>query len=175
MASPTTNLYPTMVSRLATELATLTQYTGLVISTQVFRAAALPAFTTYAIIVSPSNHPWDERLISTRSLQYVFRVDLYLLVKNFHVSQSLFNTTAPLGIFQMAEDVKTLLRASTLSGLLDKSYMEAGGDPAHGGAGGLDFEELAAAGFDAGEYIFVHRLRIPYIGRMQPFCFERTP
>lgn len=172
---PSINLYPTMVSRLATELATLTQYTSLVVSTQVFRAASLPAFTTYAIIISPSNHPWDERVIALREVQYIFRVDLYLLVKNFHASQSLFNTTAPLGIFQMAEDVKTLLRASTLSGLLDKTYAEAGGDAANWGAGGLDFEEIAAAGFDGGEYIFVHRLRMPYLGRMLPFCFPKTP
>lgn len=167
------NQYSTMVSRLNSELAAglAASYAGLIVRSEVFRPARLPVFTRYCIVISPAQQPWAERRVAAREVQYLFRADLYLLCKNWDESDSLFGVTAGAkGLFEMIEDVKNLLRQSTLSGLLDKTYDEAGGDGQRLGPGGVEFGEVIVPGFDAGEYAFVQRARIPYLGRMIPFC-----
>jgi hypothetical protein len=166
------NSYTDLVTALTAKLVTLTGYSGLTVLSQQFRPAALPAFGNYCIVVSPNARPWDEIRTGVRQIQYLHRVDLFLLVRRWDESgDSLYGTASgKLGLFQMVEDVKFLLRGTTLGELLDRTYDEPGGDLSKGGAGGVDFEELAAPGFEAGEYSFVHRVRIPYLARMQAFC-----
>ncbi len=175
MSAP--NLYSQMIAGLLTELATLEAgYAGLVVKAKIFKANDLPAFVRYAIVVSPSTMPWEERRIGVPQIQYTMRAELVLLVKNFHETDSLFGTTAgSLGLFQLIDDVKTRLRISTLGGLIDKgnkSYDEP--------AGPLGFETGAVSAFDSDEKAFVHRARLLYTARpgappLNPFCHERLP
>lgn len=166
----------TLTSRLVSELSAglAANYPGLVVQRGLFRPAALPAFDRYAIFVAPASRPWDERRIAVPEIQYIMRVDLFLLVKNWEQTDApLFGTAAGnRGLFEFIQDVKTLLRLSDLSGLLDKTYDEPGGDPSKQGAGGVEFQD-PIGGFDAGEYAFVHRARIPYQARLKPFCHPR--
>jgi hypothetical protein len=160
--------YVTLCDRLATELTSglAATYPAIVVSKQVWDPARLPAFTTYSIVISPSSRLWSERRINIVQIQYTFSVDLYLLVKNFDEVGAVFGTTAgSLGVLQMIDDVKSTLRSSTLSGLLDKTYDEPGGE--------VSFGKLAAGGLDTAEHYWVHRALIPYTGRMQPFAPTR--
>jgi hypothetical protein len=168
------NLYTTMIATLASELAALsTDYAGLVVSPMVFRQAAIPTFARYSIVIAPATRPWDEKRVGIRLVQYIFRADLYLLCKSWDPEKSLFGTaTGEKGIFELIKDVKDLLRMSTLGGLLDKTYDEPGGDAMQLGAGGVEFEEVAAGGFDSAEHTFIHRAKILYQGRMHPFCHD---
>lgn len=170
------NQYSTFINQLATELATLSSsYTGLEVFKMDFRPTNLPDFDRYGIVISPSARPWEEKVKAVRNIQYIFRADIYLLVKNFSETDSLFGTTAPdLGLFQMVEDVKSLLRLSDLSGLLDKTYAEPAGDPNQGGGGPVEFETSAAAGFDSGGHAHVRRAKLPFVGRMIPFCHPKV-
>jgi len=97
------------------------------------------------------------------------RADLWLLVKNWHETDSLFGTAAPdLGLMQLLWDVKELLRLSDLDGLIDrgnKTYDEP--------AGPVSFESSAVQAFDSGEKAFIHRVRLVYTARLNPFCHPR--
>lgn len=166
----------TLTSRLVSELTTgLTgNYANLYVARGLFRPAALPTFDRYAIIVSPAPRPWDERRVAVPKIQYTLRVDLYVLVKNWEQTDNpLFGTAAGnRGLFELVNDIKVLLRLSNLSGLLDKTYDEPGGDPSAQGAGGMEFQDTIP-GFDTAEHALVHRVRIPYQARMEPFCHPR--
>lgn len=164
------NRYSTLVSRLATVLTGLTGYDGLAVLTQMFRPTRIPALAgNYGIVISPTKVPWEERRTAIREVQDLYRLDLFLLVRNFNESDSLFGTTpGSLGLFQMISDVKVLLRGNDLDGLLDLTYDEVAGDSSRQGAGPVEIEEVASPGFDADEYTFVHRARLPFLGRMIP-------
>lgn len=170
------NEYSTMITRLVSELGSglAASYAALTVQAGLFRPASFPEFTRYAVIVSPTARPWDEHRHSVGAIQYIFRADLTALVKNWDASSdSLFGTTAgALGVFELAKDIKELLRVSDLSGLLDKTYDEPGGDSRRLGPGGMEFEDLIQ-GFDSGEHAFVHRIRIPYLARTRSFCHAR--
>lgn len=173
MSNPVTSVSDGVVAALTAGLAS---YTGVVIQPGLFRPASLPTFERYSVIVAPAARPLGERRIAIAMIQYVVRLDLYVLVKNWEQTTSpLFGTAAPnRGIFELINDVKVVLRASTLGGILDKTYDEPGGDsssPAQGG-GDLDFQD-SIQGFDGKEHAFVHRARIPYVGRLAPFCHPR--
>jgi hypothetical protein len=159
--------YVTMCASLRAELAVLVStYAGLVVEERVWDPARLPDFLRYCIIVAPNGRLWTERRISIVQIQYTFHVDLYLLVKNFDEAASVFGVTAgSLGLLQLIEDVKATLRSSTLSGLLDKTYDEPGGD--------VSFGKVASGGLDSAEHSWAHRALIPYTGRMQPFAPTR--
>lgn len=164
------NPYSSLLTALATELATLSSgYTGLAVVKKRFDPAALPAFDRYLIVVSPAeNEPWTEKIIAVRHFQYVMNVDLFLLVKNFDDVNSLLGETTPnKGLFELVDDVKDLLRTTTLSGTLDKTYSEA--------AGPLHIEYAATAGFDSGEKAFVRRARLRYKAGLPSFCWPITP
>lgn len=161
---------------MAVELAALaTSYTGLVVTRRRFDPRQLPTFDRYAIVLSPSSRPWEEQRHGPGNVNYLFRVDVYLLVKDWGDSDaSLFGVAAgSRGLFQLVEDVKDLLRLSNLNGLLDKTYDEPGGDARALGGGGVEFGETAAPGFESGEFTFVWRVRIPYVARTVPFCHVR--
>jgi hypothetical protein len=81
-------------------------------------------------------------------------------------------TTGALGLFELVDDVKDLLRLSDLAGLLDKTYDEPGGDSNKQGAGAVEFQDTIQ-GFDSAEHAFVHRARIPYVALTIPFCHQR--
>jgi hypothetical protein len=74
-----------------------------------------------------------------------------------------------MGLFQFVKDAKDHLRTHTLNGLLDKTYDEPGGDSGTGGGGGIDFENVQQ-GLESGGHDFVHRARMTFVGRMQPYC-----
>jgi hypothetical protein len=173
------NDYSTATSRLASELQAglVGKYTGLVTARQVFKPDRLPSsFTRYGIVVSPHARPWDERRISNLAVQYVFRVDLYALVANYDEANSLFGDTTPnFGLFELVNDIKDLLRVTDLSGLLDKTYDEAAGDPRVNGGGGVEFGDLATPALDTGTQIVVQRAKIPFVGRTDGFCHPRVP
>lgn len=170
------NIVSSVTSQLTTELAAglTSDYAALAVQRSLFRPAELPAFTRYAIIITPNPRLWEERREAIAKVQYVVRLDLYLLVKNWDTSSDpLFGTTAgSLGLFELINDVKELLRISDLNGLLDKTYDEPGGDASALGAGAVEFQETIQ-GFDSGEHAFVHRAKIPYIARTAPFCHPR--
>lgn len=166
------NPYSTMAASLVTVIGTLvTGYPGLVVKAKLFKPNDLPDFDRYAVIVSPNVMPWDERRTGIPQVQYILKADLFLLVKNFHEEDSLFGVAATaLGIFEMINDVKTLLRLSDLGGLIPagvKSYDEP--------AGPLTFESGATGGLESAEKAFVHRARLVYTARMAPFCHPRLP
>jgi hypothetical protein len=166
------NQYSQVVSGLVTALEGLTGYPGLIVRAKLFKPNDLPEFEQYLIVVSPNAMPWDERRIGIPLIQYIMRADLFLLVKNFDEFKSLFETTVAgeLGLFQMIDDVKTLLRLSDLGGLIDKgnkTYDEPSGP--------LNFEASAVVGFDSDEKAFVHRARLVYTARLNPFCHPRLP
>jgi hypothetical protein len=170
------NVVSLVTSQLVTELSALTSsYAAVAVQRSLFRPAELPAFTRYAIIVTPNSRVWEERRIAIAMIQYVVRLDLYLLVKNWDTSSdSLFGTTAgSLGIFELIDDVKDLLRISTLNGLIDKTYDEPGGDSSEQGGGAVEFQDTIQ-GFDSGEHAFVHRAKIPYVALTTPFCHPRN-
>lgn len=169
------NLYSVLSERLAAVLeARLTQYGTLVVARRLFRPDSLPDFQRYCLIVSPSASPWEEQRTAVREVQDKLRFDLHALVVNFDETHALYGTTAPnLGLFQLVRDVKDALRLETFDGLLDKTYDEAGGDARQGG-GPVQFHTMATPGFDAGEHSFIYRARIPYLGRVQPYCHARA-
>ena len=169
--------YTQMINQLATELAAglAADYPNLEVFKMAFRASNIPDFQRYGIVVSPAARPLEEKVVGVRNVQYVCRADIYLLVKNFSETDSLFGTaTSGFGLFEMIEDVKDLIRLTTLGGLLDKTYAEAAGDPTQGGGGPVEFEDSAAAGFDSGGKSFVRRARLPFVGRMIPFCHAKV-
>ncbi len=177
---PALNSYSAVAAALASTLTTAltTAYSGLVVSKRHFRADNLPTnFTRYGLIVSPASRPWDERRTAIREIQYIYKIDLFLLVQNFDPDLSLFGTGSsesdPPGLFQMIDDVKNALRTNTLGGLLDKTYDEPGGDPSKNGGGGVEFQNVATPGLDTGTYALVHRARIPFVGRVMPFCHSK--
>jgi hypothetical protein len=156
-----------MSTRLVTELTTalgLYGYTPLVVLKGIWKPRALAPFTRYAVFVAPpTTDPWTERFISSREVVYILRADIFLLVKNYNEEQSVYGDTAPnLGVFQMIADVKAILRATDLSGLVERTYEET--------TGGSAFETGAAAGFDTGEYGWVHRAKVTYRAQMHGFC-----
>lgn len=169
------NVVSSITSRMVTELGALTtSYALLMVQRSLFRPASLPAFSRYAIIIAPSTRPLEERRNAIANIQYVVRLDLFLLVKNWDLTDDpLFGTTAgALGLFELVDDVKDLLRLSDLNGLLDKTYDEPGGDSNKQGAGAVEFQDTIQ-GFDSGEHAFVHRARIPYVALSIPFCHQR--
>jgi hypothetical protein len=170
------NQYSAVTAQLVTELGALSGYSSVVVSRRIFRPSSLPAFTRYCIIVSPAPRPWDELRLGAGKIEYVFRVDLYLLVRRWEETDNpLFGTSAGnYGLFQMIEDVKTMLRLSTLGGLLDKTYDEPGGDSTALGSGGIEFQEIASPGFESDEFSFVHVAKVPYKARTVPFCHPRN-
>lgn len=162
------NEYSLFTDRLKTELLAglAALYAGLVVERRVFKANDLPAFTRYCIVVSPNGIPWEERVVSVRTTQYIYRADLYLLVKAFNEELSLFGTAAPdRGIFEFLKDTKALVRGTTLSGLLDKTYEEP--------AAPTQFEWSAVNAFESGEKTFIHRLRQVVTVRTNPVCHPR--
>lgn len=164
------NVYSDFLKKTGTELATgLTGlgYTPLTVKVAVWKPRALPVFEKFYVQVAPPlSNLWTERRISTKEVQYVLRANIFLLVKNYDEELSLHgdDSTAPdLGIFQLISDVKNLLRATNLNGLLSRTYNETVGDVA--------FESGAASGFDVGSRDWVHRALVPYTGETEPFCF----
>lgn len=152
----------------------LEHYAGLVVAERLFHPANLPAFSRYCLIISPSQNLWTEERHGIRQVQDVIRLDLYALVQNFHATNALYGTVAPhLGLFELVSDIKAALRTETFDGLLDKTFDEAGGDARRGG-GPVQYHTMATSGFDAGEHSFIYRSRIPFLGRMQPYCHARA-
>lgn len=157
--------YTTMSARVKQNLLSVlaTGYPDLVVNERVFRPNTLPQFDRYCILVSPSARPWVERRVSIQTLQYTLTLDLHLLVRNFDERESLYGAVdGSLGLFQMVDDVKAALRSTDLSGLLDKTFDEPGGD--------VSFSGGSWSGLDTAEHTWVHRALIPYSGRLQPFC-----
>lgn len=166
------NKYSLMTERLQTVLAAgLVQYTALRVDRKIFKPNDLADFTRYCIVISPNGNPWEERREGVPKIGYIFRADLWLLVKNWDETLSVYGTAAPdLGLLQLVEDVKDLLRLSDLEGLIDrgsKTYDEP--------AGPLTLDSTAVAAFDSAEKTWVHRARLVYTARMTPFCHERLP
>lgn len=161
------NDYTTMttglVSLLTTELGTLS-YTPLVVQRRIWKPRDLPTFDRYMVIVAPPiTNPWTERQIATREFAYILTADIFLLVKNYNEEQSVFGDTAPnLGVFQMIADVKAILRATDLNGLVDRTFTET--------VGGSAFETGASGGMDTGEFAWVHRAKLQYTAQMHAFC-----
>jgi hypothetical protein len=153
-----------IATRLVSALTGLTGYSGLVVAKQVFKPDRLPAgFSRYGVVVSPHPRPWSERRTAIREVQYTYRFVLYLLVANFDDTLAVFGESAPdKGVFEMVSDVKALLRTHTLSGLLDKTYDEIGGD--------VEFGSLATPAFDSGSAVVIHRATMTFEGRTSPFC-----
>jgi hypothetical protein len=170
------NGYSSVSSALKSLLTGLSGYSGLVVSEQHYKPDLLPAsFSRYGIIISPSGRPWEERRTGNLEVQYIFRADLMVLVANFDPTNALLGATAPnKGLFEMVSDIKDLIRTSSLGGLLDKTYDEAGGDSRMNGGGPVEFQSTAAPGLDTGNYAVVNRARIPFVGRTQPFCHGRV-
>ena len=159
------NLYTTMVERLVstltTELGTLS-WTPLVVEAGRWDPRILPEFERYYVKVSPPPRPWVERRISTKEIQYLLRADIVLLVKNFSEEGALFGDNLPTaGVFQFVSDVKDVLRATDLSGLLSRTYDETAGE--------VDVNTIG--GFETGPRVWVHHARVPYTAAMEPFCF----
>lgn len=173
------NDYTTMTVRLVTELAAglASAYANLVVEPRHWDPRKLPAFARYAIVVSPDRQPIAERRLAVNKVQEVMRAQVYVLVKNWDETAmpepALFGTVdGDLGLFEMVKDVKNLLRASDLSGLLDKMYDEAAGDaqsPGQG-AGPVEYQPV---GFAAEEHQMAYVARVPYLARIQPFCHPR--
>lgn len=159
-----TDMTEALVSELTTGLAGLS-YAPLTVRSGVWRPRTLPEFDKFLVhIAPPLSNVWTERRISTKEVQYVLRADIYLLVKNYGEELSVFGDTAPdLGVFQFVSDVKNLLRATDLSGLLSRTYRETEGDVA--------FDGGAADGFETGPRSWVHRARVPYTAECEPFCY----
>jgi hypothetical protein len=170
------NVVSQVTAQMATELldALAPSYADLIVRRGLFRPASLPVFSRYAIIVAPNIRPWEERRNAIANIQYVVRLELYLLVKNWEQTDTPLFGDQPgaLGLFELVNDTKDLLRISDLDGLLDKTYDEPGGDSAKQGPGALEFQDTIP-GFDGDEYAFVHRARIPYLARTVPFCHPR--
>jgi hypothetical protein len=174
------NDYSTLTERLVAELLSglAASYAGLVVQRRNWEPARLPDFSRYAIVVSPDPRPVTERRIAVPQIQYIMRAQVYLLVKNWEDTipePALWGTTAgSLGLFEFVKDVKNLLRASDLSGLLDKTYDEAAGDAQSPGQGGGSVEYgTLIPGFTANEYALLYPARIPYLARIKPFCHAR--
>lgn len=178
------NGYSALTHRLGQVLLSGLQsnYTGLLVERKQFKPDQMPeAFNRYAIVISPPPRPWDERRLAVREVQYTFRVDLLLFVANFDGEKALFGTdTGERGLFEFINDVKDLLRVNDLrlpgevNGFLDKTYDEPGGDPRMEGGGGVEFQELATTGYDSGSYSTVYRAKIPFLGRVAPFCHGKV-
>ena len=165
-----TNVYSLFIKRTTQYLPTgLTGlgYDPLVVTDGIWKPNAVPVFDKFYVQVAPPlSNLWTERRISTKEVQYVLRANIFLLVKNYDDELSLHgdDATAPdLGIFQLISDVKNLLRATNLSGLLSRTYNETVGD--------VGFESGAAPGFEVGPRDWVHRAVVPYTAETEPFCF----
>lgn len=169
MSSKYVTLCSTIKADLTTALAA--SYAGIVVDTRLFKADRLPDLsgTNYAIIVSPPPVILEERKVSTRSIQLVYFVNLFLLVKNFDEVNALFGVTpGALGIAQLVEDVKTAIYTSINSGalnaLLSESLSELGQK--------VQFDSSALPAFDSGEYPFVYRALQPFMGgEKNPTCY----
>jgi hypothetical protein len=167
------NQYSQLTSELATALEGLKLHpygwpSTLVISRRMYKEAQLPDFTRYCIIISPPGNPWEERRMAVPKVHFFFHVDLYLLVKNYDETSALFGESLPdLGLFQLVNDVKVLLRIDDLGGMLTrstKSYDEPGGP--------LNFHYFTG-GFDSGEKSFVFRAKQPYVTELPQDCHPR--
>jgi hypothetical protein len=166
------NDFSTAINTLATELLAglAAGYTpNLKVVARHYEAGKIPNFDRYCIIIAPAaSNTWIETVKAVRNFQYVFSIDAYLMVKNFDDFNSLFGETSPnKGLFEMINDFKDLIRATTLSGLLDKTYSEPGGP--------VSIEYAASSGFDSGEHSFIRRAKIPCQFRMRTFCIPLTP
>lgn len=175
MANDYTTMTLTLVSELSSGLAA--SYAGLVVRPQHWDPRKLPAFTRYAVIVAPDSRPVEERRLAVNNIQYIQRAQLYVLVKNWdettYPEPALYGTAVGLlGLFEFVKDVKNLLRASDLGGLLDKTYDEAAGDARSPGQG-AGAVEYQPPGFAADEHLMLYAMRVPYIARMKPFCHAR--
>jgi hypothetical protein len=172
------NAYSQVTAALESALsAALTpSYSGLVVVRAQFKPDLIPStFTRYGLFISPSSRPWDERHTGIREVQYIIRADLIVLVANFDPTNALFGTTSPnKGLFELVGDIKSTIRGTTLGSVLDKTYAEAAGNPADGGGGGVEFQELAVAGLDAGSYAVINRANVPFVGRIAPACFPKA-
>lgn len=162
------NVYSQLLAALPTYLQaglTTLGYDPLMVQTGVWNVRALPVFERFLVwIAPPISNFWTERRISTKEVQYVLRADIFLLVKNYDEELSLHGADAPdLGVFQLTSDVKDLLRATNLGGLLSRTYNETVGD--------VPFETGAVPGFDTGPRNWVHRVKVPYVAETEPFCF----
>lgn len=166
------NDYSVMTGQMVTELQVLSaMYSNLVVKRQIFKPEQLPAFDRYAIIVSPPPSTiWQEERVATPELMNILKVDLFLLVKNYDETNSLFGVIPPdLGLFQLISDVKELLRLTNLAGMLFKTYDE----PAGPGSAGVSFETGATLALDSAEYSFVHRAKLPFTGKIKAYCYPR--
>jgi len=130
----------------------------------IWKPRTLIPFERYLVFVAPPlDNPWMERLISTKELAYILTAHVFLLVKNYDEEQSVYGDTAPaLGVFQLINDVKAILRDTDLGRLLDRTHNET--------AGGSRFESGAADGFDTGGHGWVHRAMVTYTVQTAPFC-----
>lgn len=159
-----TDLSTRLVSTLQTELATL-GYAPLDVRKGIWKPRQLAPFDRYLVFVAPPlTEPWREIRDSARNIIYVLRAELFLLVKNYDEDQSVYGDTAPnFGVWQLVSDVKAVLRATDLNGLVDRTYRET--------EGGSAFESGATGGFDTGEHGWVHRAKLVYNANMHPFCY----
>ena len=130
----------------------------------IWKPRTLTPFERYLVYVAPPlDNPWMERRISTKELAYILTANVFLLVKNYDEEQSVYGDTAPaLGVFQLINDVKAILRDTDLGRFLDRTYNET--------AGGSRFESGAADGFDTGGHGWVHRAMVTYTVQTAPFC-----
>jgi hypothetical protein len=171
------NKYSQVTAQMVHELSVVLapDYAQVAVGRGVFNPETLPDFYRYCVFIAPSPTPWDERRLGVRQIQDVFRIDIYAFVKNWDATENpLFGTcSGEKGLFQFVQDIKDWLRLSTLGGLIDKTYDEAGGDNRTQGPGGIDFHQLAVQGMDDG-YIFVFRSKIPYLARAEAYCHAVT-
>lgn len=150
--------------QLATDLPGL-GYTPLEVRKGIWKPVDLLPFERYLVFVAPpTSNPWTERRISTKELAFLLTAQIFLLVKNYDETLSVYGDTPPnLGVFQLLNDVKNVLRATDLGGLVDRTYNET--------AGGSSFETGAAGGFDSQRHGWVHRAALTYTVQTQAFCF----
>lgn len=161
------NPYNDLTARLVTELtAGLTSlgYTPLAVRRGIWKPRALEPFDRYLIFISPpATDPVRERVISAREFAFELKAQLFLLVKNYNEDQSVFGDVTPnFGVFDLVNDVKTILRGNSLSGLLNTTYRET--------EGGSGFESGASTGFSSGSHEFVHRASLTFTGLTKGFC-----
>ncbi|CAN5608099.1 hypothetical protein BH24ACT15_BH24ACT15_34860 [soil metagenome] len=161
------NAYSTLTHRLTDYLQTELQSLGYAHAEArrgIWKPGALQPFERYLVFVAPATaDPWSERRISTKEVAYVFRSEIFLLVKNYDDVHAIFGDTAPdLGVFQLMHDVKALLRSTDLGGLLDRTYRET--------EGGSGFDTGAMTGFDSGTHGWVHRAKLVYVAQTHAFC-----
>lgn len=165
MSNPYSQLSERLVSVLQTDMTTL-GWTPLETRKGIWKPGSLQPWERYLVYVAPPLQNPVTEVRDSRLVYYVLRADVFLLVKNFSEDEglSVYGETLPdAGVFQMLFDAKTVLRATNLGGLVDRTYSET--------LGGSQFETGAATGFDTGTFGWVHRARIQYTAQTVPFCY----